>query len=644
MLRSSAFSLLCCLLLASCQKETEVERANRDKILLVGNGNDPKALDPHLVTGVPESKIIGALFEGLVGDDPQSDTAYPPGAATSWSHNPDFTSWTFHLRPDARWSDNLAPVVAQDFVFSYHRLLHPELAGPYAEMLYFLKNAEDYNKNHRAVILARAGLLPGLSAEQVKTFNLQGQPDKTLKDDLGKTPKWADLNEANRRRYVLNKGLDALDQPALKWILDAPNSRYDWPAATSDELKHSLLSTLAAKAADPTATPAIAATDLFDLAQVGATSPDDYTLQIELREPVPYLPAITRHYTWFPVPRHVVLQWGKISDRFTRWSEVGQIVSNGPFVLKTWKFHDHVEVLKNPLYWNAAHVQLNGIKFFPIENYYSETRAFLAGQLHTTYQVPPDLVDEVKKNHSQFLRQEPYVATNFLRFNVTKPGLDNPKVRQALSLAINRKEICDTILEGFTPAGTITPAMGDYRPEQIAVYDLAKAKALLAEAGYPDGKGLKFSLLIRSGGSQSTTETIQSMWKQIGVTVDIRKMDFAAFNSAQQRLDYEIAIAAWSGDYLDPTTFLLLWTQGNGNNNTGWHSEKFESLLHEAAQQADPAQRLARFAQAEKLLMEEAPIAPFAFQSRNYLHRPEVKGWHPLLLDNHPYSAVRLEP
>lgn len=649
MLRSSASLVLSCLLLASCQKETEVERANRDKILLIGNGNDPKALDPHLVTGVPESKVIGAIFEGLVGDDPASDTAYPPGAATSWTHNADYTSWTFHLRPDARWSDNLAPVVAQDFVFAYHRLLHPDLAGPYAEMLYFLKNAEDYNKNHRSIILARAGLIPGVSEAQVKGFNLEGLPDKTIKDDLGKSPKWAELSEPNRRRLVLNKGLDALDRPALNWILEAPDTRFEWPADSLPDQRRSLLTTLASKAADPTANPAIEAEDLFDLARVGATSSDDYTLQVDLREPVPYLPGITRHYTWFPVPRHVVLQWGKISDRFTPWSEASHLVGNGAFKMKSWRLNDSVEVVKNPIYWDAANVKLNGLKFYPIENYYSETRAFLAGQLHTTYQVPPDLVDRIKKEYPQYLRQEPYVSTSFVRFNVTRPGLDNVKIRQALSLAINRKDICDTILEGYTPAGTITPAMGDYKPAQIAVYDLEKAKAMLAEAGYPDGRGadgngLKFSLLIRGGGSQAVSEAMQSMWKKIGITVDIRRMDFGSYISAQQNLDFDIAIAGWTGDYLDPTTFLLMWTEGNGNNNTGWHSAKFEGLLHDAAIQTDPSQRLARFAQAEQLLMEEAPIAPFAFQARNYLHRPEVKGWHPLLLDNHPYSAVRIDP
>ncbi|OYV03982.1 MAG: hypothetical protein CFE26_19315, partial [Verrucomicrobiales bacterium VVV1] len=258
MLRPSACLLLSFFLLASCQKETEVDRANRDKILLIGNSADPKALDPHLVTGVPESKIIGAIFEGLVADDPESDTAYPPGAATSWSHNADYTAWTFHLRPGARWSDNLAPVVAQDFIFAYHRLLHPELAGPYAEMLYFLKNAEDYNKNRRSLILARAGAIQGINEEQVKAFNLDGKPGINLKDiEAGTT--WPDFTEDQRRRTVMSKGLDALDRPALRWVLGAPETRFEWPEGSTHEQRLALLNALQSKAADPSTNPKVEA-------------------------------------------------------------------------------------------------------------------------------------------------------------------------------------------------------------------------------------------------------------------------------------------------------------------------------------------------------------------------------------------------
>ncbi len=532
MTHRALFLLPALLCLAGCQRETQVEKANREKIFIVGNSTDPKSLDPHLVTGVIESNVIRSLLEGLVADDPEKDNAYPPGAATHWEHNADYTEWTFHLRPEGKWSDG-KELTAHDFIFAYNRLLHPELAGPYAEMLYFIKGAEDYNK--------------------------------------GKTD---------------------------------------------------------------------------DFSQVGVSAPDDFTLKVSLKEPVPFLPDITRHYTWFPVPKHVILNHGKMTDRFTTWSEAGNYVGNGPFMLKEWVLNDRIETAKNPHYWNAANVKLNGVRFVPVENFYTETRGFLAGQLHTTYQLPQTLVEKVKKDHPEFVRQERYMATDFVRINTTRPHLDNPDVRMALSLAINREMLCEHVLIGNTPAQTLTPEMGDYKPDGVVRFDPARAKELLAAAGFPEGRGFpRYTILVSSSGSRASVETIQAMWRQnLGVIFDIRSMDFGSYISAQQRLDYDVALAAWSGDYLDPTTFLLMWTEGNGNNNTGWHSPEYEALLDKAAIQTDPAQRLEIFKQAEHLLMDAQPIAPIGFRGRNYLLRPEVKNWHALLLDNHPWGAISLEP
>ena len=527
----SIIPVFSCLLLASCQKETQVERANREGILLVGNAAEPKALDHQLVTGVPESKIIGALFEGLASNDPSQDDATPPGAAASWEHNDAMTEWTFHLQPNGKWSDG-EPVTAHDFVFAYHRLLHPDFAGPYAEMLYFIENAEAFNK--------------------------------------GK---------------------------------------------------------------------------ITDFSQVGVTAVDDLTLRVKLREPVPYLPSLTRHYTWFPVPQHVVLRYGKMTDRFTKWSTREHLVGNGAFKIKTWRFHDMIEVERNPHYWNAAGVGLKGIRFFAIENSYTETRAFLSGQLHTTNKLPADLIRSVKKNDPQYLRQEPYVGTTFIRLNTQRPALSDPRVRQALSLTLDRQQICEHILEGYLPALSLTPKMGTYVPEPKLSFDPAKARALLAAAGFPNGDGFPvFSIMISKPDARAGAEAIQAMWKQhLNIRVNIQNRDWSSYISAQQTLDFDMASAGWVGDYLDPTTFLNMWTSGNGNNNTGWSEPRYEALLRDAAQKADPAERLALFRQAEALLMDAQPILPISYYSRNYLLRPEVKGWHPLLLDNHPWKTIRLE-
>ena len=144
-LASLLFSLLMAVLLSACENETIVERANREGILIIGNSNEPKGLDPHLVSGVLESNILRALFEGLALDHPKEDGVALPGAAASWEHNDNFTVWTFHLRPDGKWSDG-TPVTAHDFVFSYRRMLTPTLPTEYSEMLYFIKNAQAYKR------------------------------------------------------------------------------------------------------------------------------------------------------------------------------------------------------------------------------------------------------------------------------------------------------------------------------------------------------------------------------------------------------------------------------------------------------------------------------------------------------------------
>ena len=507
---------------------TDIERARQAGILLVGNNADPKALDPQLVTGVVESKILTALFEGLCGDDPADDDGCTPGVAERWSANTDFTEWTFHLNRAAKWSDG-TPLTARDFLFSYERMLHPSFAAPYVEMLYFIRGAEDFNK--------------------------------------GKSQ---------------------------------------------------------------------------DFASVGVRAPDPHTLVISLREKVPFLPSITRHYTWFPIPEHVVRKFGGHGDRFTAWTRPENIQSNGPFRLKEWRVSHIVETTRNPYYWDAANVALNGIRFYPTENPYTEARAFLAGQLHTIYSLPADQIPWVKKNHPEFLKQDPYLGTVFVRLNVKRHGLDDPRVREALSLALDRSLLCQHILEGYTPARSMTPPMGDYRAKEVLRQDVERAQKLMAEAGYPGGAGFpRLSMLIGRASGRANAEAVQSMWRDsLGVIVDLQNMEWSAYLTAQQTLNFDMAMAGWIGDYLDPTTFLYMWTDGNGNNNTGWVNKEYESILTDAASRNDPNQRLQRLSEAEEILTRELPAIPLAWYSRNYLHHPSVLGWHPLVLDNHPWKTI----
>lgn len=528
-----AISAPVCLLLGSCQKETQVDRATRDGILLVGNANEPKGLDPHIVSGVIEANILRALFEGLITGDPQSDTATPGGAALEVTPDATATVWTAKLRPDGKWSDGV-PVTARDFAFSYERLLTPELGASYAEMLYFLKGAEDFNK--------------------------------------AKTP---------------------------------------------------------------------------DFSTVGVEVVDDLTLRLTLRGPTPYFREILKHYTWTAVPRHVVLKYGKIGQRGNPWTRPENIVGNGPYQLKSWRRTDHLEVERNPHYWNAAKVTLNGIRFLPVTNLYTEARMFRDGQLHLTYGAPPEVVDLMKRRNPAALRQEPYLGTSFYRCNTTRQPLDDVRVRQALGFAIDRQAVSENIFRGYKPAFAITPPMGGYDPPHLAGFDPQRARQLLAAAGYPGGKGFpRLKVLIASRETAATVaQALQAMWREtLGVEVEIENKEWNAYLVAMQVLDYDLASSGWVGDYLDPLTFLEMWTPGNGNNLTGWNDSAFVKLLRQSFQETDATRRFEILRQAEAIFVEAAPALPVAWQARNYLVHPSVQGWHPLLLANNPYQFIRLVP
>lgn len=609
-----------------------VERANRDGIMLVGNSAEPRSLDLQLVSGVPESKILTSLFEGLVGDHPSKDDTMAPGAAVCWEHNEDLTEWTFHLQPNGKWSDGEL-LTADDFVFSYHRMLNPILAAPYAAMLHSIKNAETYNRDERTHILCGLDESFPVAWAKLRLANFHGTPSAETEKLLGKN--FDSLSHADKKSVLAAKGLDRMSAQHLRSLLADP-TLFDWPADIPTEARTLVLQRLLAhlEAGEP---------DLFEKAKVGIRADGLHKLIVTLREPVPYLPSMTRHTSWFPVPRHVITQFGKITDRFTDWSKKGNIVGNGPFQLHEWRYNHYIEVRRNPYYWDAANVGLHGIRFFPIENPYTETRSFLAGQLHTTYSLPADLLTRVRKRHPEYLRTEPYVGTVFLRFNTTRPGLDKLKVRQALSLAINREELCKYIYEGYSPALGLTPKLGDYQPPDVLRYDLEKAKALLVEAGHPGGQGLPPFAVLMSRTTPSV-EALQAYFRELGIRITVEQKDWGSAIAAQQELNYDIALGGWIGDYLDATTFLGMWTKGNGNNNSGWSSAEYEALLRQAAQQADPAQRAAILSRAETLFLADAPIAPIAWYSRLYLHRPEVQGWHPLVLDNHPWKDITLAP
>lgn len=529
-----AFGLLAVFFAAGCaRRTTPAEDGTRTKTLLLGNGAEPQDLDPHTCTLYTDMNVLVALFEGLTCIDEKTSQAVP-GTAERWDVSPDGLVYTFHLRADARWSDG-DPVTADDFVYSFHRILSPGLASEYAYMLYFIKGAEAFNR--------------------------------------GKLP---------------------------------------------------------------------------DFAQVGARALDARTLQVTLEHPCPFLPAVVAHQSWFPVHRATVEKFGRMDQRGTRWTRPGNFVGNGPFMLKEWTPNARVVAVKNPLYWDAAHNHLSSVVFFPTDDIATDESNFRAGQVHSTYDLLPDRIEHYRREAPQFLRIDPFSETFFLHFNITKPPLNDRRVRQALARAIDREAIARDVLHGSRwPANALTPPdTAGYTPAARIPTDFDAARKLLAEAGYPGGKNFPVLEVQAKNDSiwRSVAEAIQEMWKrELGIHIQIASLEQKAWMANQTALSYQISCFRWVGDYDDPSTFLYMFKSDSGNNLTGWASPDYDRLNDEADRALDPARRNELLQKAEALLLDEAPIAPVYYGARTYLIQPGVKGWVPALLGIHRYQFIDLE-
>jgi oligopeptide transport system substrate-binding protein len=388
---------------------------------------------------------------------------------------------------------------------------------------------------------------------------------------------------------------------------------------------------------------------ITDFNQVGYKALDDYTLQVTLDNPTPYFLSLLLHHSWFPVHLPTIAKYGDPYERGSKWTRPGRFVGNGPFALAKWRVNDVIVVKKSPTYWDSDRVRLNEIRFYPIESNDTEERAFRAGQLHVTDTMPMSKIDVYKAKYPSLIKAEQYLATYFYRVNVTKPPLNDKRIRRALALAINREEFVKNVMRGGQlPALCLTPpGTAGYTCRTQLREDVAEAKRLLAEAGYPDGKGLPpIELLYNTTESHRIiAEAIQQMWKKnLGVEVHLVNQEWKVYLDSQRTLNYQICRAGWTGDYVDPNSFLDMWLTGGGNNETGWSNSEYDRLIAEASRTTDPEKRLEVFQKAEAILMDELPIIPIYFYTHICARRPEVKGWYPTILDNHPYKYVYLEP
>jgi oligopeptide transport system substrate-binding protein len=389
--------------------------------------------------------------------------------------------------------------------------------------------------------------------------------------------------------------------------------------------------------------------EISDFDQVGVKALDDFTLEVRLANPTPYFLQLLDHYSMFPVHQATVEKFGTADQRGTRWTYEGNIVGNGAFQLKEWKINRRITVERNPYYWNADNVGLNRIIFYPTENVTTEERMFRAGQLHYSA-VPSDKIATYKEANNPALRIQPYLGTYFYRLNVETPHLQDKRIRRALGMTIDRDSLISQITKGGQiPAYAITPpgTMG-YYPDTDLKFDPEAAKQLLAEAGYPDGKGFPTTEILynTSEGHRKIAVAIQQMWKEyLNIDVTLLNQEWKVYLDTVSGRNFQIARAGWIGDYVDPNNFLDMFICKGGNNRTHWCNTEYDKLVLEQAPRAKThAERLAIFKRAEKILMDDMPVIPIYIYTSNNLVHPTVKNFTNNILNQANYREIYLEP
>jgi oligopeptide transport system substrate-binding protein len=491
--------------------------------LNIHNGGDPQSLDPQKLSSDYENRIAGDIFEGLVTEDPKDDPI--PGQAESWTISPDGKVYTFKLRDGIKWSDG-QPVTADDFVFSFQRLLDPKNAAEYAYLQFTIKNAEKINKG-----------------------------------------------------------------------------------------------------------------EITDFSQLGVKAIDAKTLEITLENPTPYFINSLMHYTAYPLPKHVVEAKGN------DWVKIGNIVTNGPYKPTDWIPGASVTTVKNDQYYDAKDVKIDGVKFFTLEDQEAALKRYRAGEFDIMTDFPTDQYEWMKTNLPGQAHVTPFLASYYYVLNAQKPPFNDKRVRQALSMAVNREVIGPKILgTGELPAYSwVPPGTANYGdPAYVSWKDmpykekLEEAKKLLKEAGFGPDHPLKAQLRYNTNDNHKRVAVaIASMWKPLGVQIELYNTETKVHYDEMQRGQVEIGRAGWIADYNDPDNFLGLLVSGVSMNYGRWSNADYDKMIKDGNAETDLKKRAEIFKKAEQLALDDSAAIPLYYYVSKNVVSPKVQGFVDNIQDIH---------
>jgi oligopeptide transport system substrate-binding protein len=375
------------------------------------------------------------------------------------------------------------------------------------------------------------------------------------------------------------------------------------------------------------------------LAAVGVEAPDPHTVVIHLEHPWQLLPTYAASRAMWPVPQHAVAKWGDA------WSKPGRYVANGPYNLVAWRLGDQVVIRRNPEFWDPENVCFNEVSFYPSPDAISTERRVRDGELDLTTTVQSNRLAYLRRTGMRdYLHVAPLGAVTYLTFNLHDPALKDVRVRQALSMAIDREFIVYKLLRGgqtpaygFVPRGL--PVYGGGARSYWADWTLAKrqaeARRLLAAAGYGPGHPLHFVVKHRNSADPLLfLPSVQADWKAVGVNAELQQNDVQVAYQEYETHDFQVGDAGWQS--FDPIDYLDLSRSDTGGQNYGFYDNPaYDAELNAAVAAADPAVTAAHARRAEQMLLDDAPVAPLYFPASHNLVNPLVTGWIDNPGDNH---------
>lgn len=386
------------------------------------------------------------------------------------------------------------------------------------------------------------------------------------------------------------------------------------------------------------------------VSELGVEVVGEKILQITLRAPTPYFIGLLTHSMAYPVHRSSVEKHG---DRFT---QVGNHVSNGAYVIDEWVVSSHILLKRNERYRDAASTRIGYVKYLPIDNAESELKRYRAGELDWTASIPLGHLEWAKKNLPDEYQAHPYLGVYYYGLNTTRPPFkDNPKLRRALSIAVDRQLIVDKVSRGGEiPAyAWVPPGVNNYQNQPADYADLSReeqialAQKLYSEAGYSQDNPAEIEIRYNtSEGHKKIASAIASFWKDhLGAKVTLINEEWKVFlTSVKEKKKTQAYRSGWIGDYNDAFTFLELMHGDFGLNGAGYNSDEYDRLLDQASVEGDADKRRALMQQAEQVLMRDQPVIPIYFYVNKGLVKPWVKGIVGNVMDHHYSKNLWIEP